>query len=488
MRRFLRIVSRVMILAILVILGIQIWNYNQANSAAPEDLSEIIDETTVEIGDLSVTVNATGALAPAQQVPLIFELTAPVIEILVKTGDYVEAGDELARLDATDFEASLTDVQLALEAQQIVFDALTAPPREVDLKVAEAALAAAQSSYYAAVATGPDANAVEIARLQAELARNQFWQTQLAADPVIPVGDIVFPPEVPPDLQQFILDTINGINARNRAQYEGALEAQQYGVEIADANYASTQSKGPDLGSVNSANAGVVQARITLDQLTNGASASEIEAAQIDLDTAYLAVDQAQEALNKTILTAPFSGVIATNNLVVGQLPPSGDVAMLLMDTSSYYIELPIDETDIVNVQPGQAATLVLDALPDVALTGKVTRVAVTPTVVGQLVTYLVRVELDPTDAPVRVGMSATARITTQALDQVLIVRNRFIRIDRATGQAFVTIKEADGKFAEIPVVLGLRNETFSQVVSGVEAGQTLVLLPRGTVIPGVTR
>src|SRR5690606_7682703 len=115
----------------------------------------------------------------------------------------------------------------------------------------------------------------------------------------------------------------------------------------------------------------------------NGASASEIEAAQIDLDTAYLAVDQAQEALNKTILTAPFSGVIAMNNLVVGQLPPSGDVAMLLMDTSSYYIELPIDETDIVNVQPGQSATLMLDALPGVELTGKVTRVAVTPTVVG---------------------------------------------------------------------------------------------------------
>ncbi|MBC8171377.1 MAG: HlyD family efflux transporter periplasmic adaptor subunit [Anaerolineae bacterium] len=488
MRRFLRILSSMIVLSALVIVGIQVLNYTSATSVAPEDLSEIIDETTVEVGDLSVTVNATGALAPAQQVPLVFELTAPIVEILVKTGDYVEAGDELAKLDATDFEVNLTDVQLALEAQQIAFDALTAPPREVDLKVAEASLTAAQSSYYAAVATGPDANQVEIARLQAELARNQFWQTQLSADPLIPLDDIVFPPEVPPDLQQFIIDTINGINAQNRAQFEGSLESQEYGVQIADANYASTQSQGPDLGSVNSANAGVIQAQITLDQLNNGAPASEIETAQIDLDTAQLAVDQAQQALNKTILTAPISGVIAANNLVVGQLPPTEDVAMLLMDTSSYYIELPIDETDIVSIQPGQPVTLVLDALPDVELTGKVTRVAVTPTVVGQLVTYLVRVELDPTDAPIRVGMSATARITTQALSQVLIVRNRFIRIDRATGQAFVTVKSAEGQFAEIPVVLGLRNETFSQVVSGVETGQILVLLPRGTVIPGVTR
>lgn len=487
MRRILRIMLTVVVLSTLTIVGILGLNYRRAVNVQ-ESAPTVIDETVVEVGDLSVTVSATGAIAPAKQVPLIFELSAPILEVLVKAGDVVQQGDVLARLDPTDFEATLSDAQIALEARQLAFDALTAPPREVDLAVAEASMEAAQSSYYAAGSTAPSDAEVEISRLQTELARNQLWQTQLQADPVISPDGITLPPELPPDVQQFIFDTIDGINAQNRVQYSTALDALDYGIDISEANYASVQSRGADLGAVNSANAGIVQAEITLDRLKNGAPASDIQNAQIDLETAQLALDQAQAVVDRAVLEAPFSGVIAQNNLVVGQLPPTEQVAILLMDTSGYYIELPIDETDIVKVEVGQPVTLLLDALPDAEVSGKVSQVSVTPTRLGQLVTYLVRVELDPTDALVRVGMSATARITTQQLEAVLIVRNRFIRIDRATQQAFVTVEREDGTYEEIQVVLGLRNDTFSEIVSGVEAGQKLVLLPRETFIPGVSR
>jgi HlyD family secretion protein len=487
MKRLLRVVISVVVLSTLAISGVLVIQYNNA-VAAGEAQPNILDETVVEIGDLTVTVSATGSILPLRQVPLIFELTAPVTEVLVRTGDTVQAGDVLARLDATDFEAALADARIALEGRQLAFDALTAPPRDVDLAVAEASLEAAQASYNAAASTAPSDEEVEIARLQSELARNQLWQTQLQADPIIPLDSITLPPDLPPEVQQFIIDTINALNAQNRAQYSTALDSLEYGIDIAEANYASAQSRGPDLGSVNSAYAGIVQAEIGLERLQNGAPASEIESAQIDLQTAQLAVDQAQATLDRTVLTAPFSGIIAEMNLTVGQFPPTDQVALLLVDNSGYYVELPIDETDIVKVAVGQSVELALDALPDAQIMGKVNRVSVTPTRVGQLVTYLVRVDLDPTTAPVRMGMSATARITTEQLEGVLIVRNRFIRIDRATRQAYVTVQDAEGNFTEIPVVLGLRNETFSQIVSGVEAGQKLVLLPRETFIPGVSR
>jgi HlyD family secretion protein len=477
----------VAVLSTLVIVGILAINYSNVTSAQAA-LPQVIDETTAEIGDLTVTVSASGTISPARQVPLVFEVAAPVIEVLVKTGDVVQAGDVLARLDPTDYEAVVNDAQIALEARQLAFDALIAPPREVDLAVAEASLEAAQASYNAAVSTAPSAEQVEIARLQSEIARNQLWQTQLQADPIIDLDTITFPPDLPPEIQQAIIDAISALNAQNRAQFTTGLDSLEYGIQIADANYASAQSQGPDLGSVNSAYAGVIQSQIALDRLTNGAPASDIERAEIDLQTAQLAYDQAAAALASTALVAPFSGVIAENNLIVGQLPSTSQVAILLMDTDSYFIELPIDETDIVKVQEGQTASLVLDALPEESITGKVSRVSVTPTRIGDLVTYLARVEVDATDAPIRVGMSATARITLQQLDDVLIVRNRFIRIDRATQQAFVTIEESPGVYTEIPVTLGLRNETFSQITSGLEAGQKLVLLPRDTFIPGVSQ
>jgi HlyD family secretion protein len=104
--------------------------------------------------------------------------------------------------------------------------------------------------------------------------------------------------------------------------------------------------------------------------------------------------------------------------------------------------------------------------------------------VAGQLVTYPVRVTLDAGDEPIRIGMSATATIVVNEVPDALILPNRFLRIDRATQQAFVTVERSTGVFEEVPVELGLRNETESQIVEGIEAGQRVVLLPRGTFDP----
>ncbi len=182
-------------------------------------------------------------------------------------------------------------------------------------------------------------------------------------------------------------------------------------------------------------------------------------------------------------LVAPFDGVIANSNVIVGELPPASG-AIEMIDDSEFYIDLAIDETEIADVQVGQPVSLTLDALPEASITGTISRVAQTPTRIGQVVTYVARVTLDPTMEPIRVGMNTTATIQVQQLADVLTVRNRFIRIDRATQQAYVTIQHEDGHFEEVEVELGLRNETTSQIVSGLSAGQRVVLLPREELNP----
>jgi HlyD family secretion protein len=482
-------ILRLFLFAILIVVVVSaLWFGQQAQRSAAQQGVQVLDRMTVETGALAVTVSGTGAISPERQVPLVFGLRAPITELMVQIGDSVKEGDVLARIDPTDYQSVVDDAQLAVDSQQLAFDALTAPARDVDLAVAEASLDAAQSSYNAAASTGPTDEDVEIARLQTELSRNQLWQTQLQADPLISKEGLPIPPELPPDITQQIYDTIDGINAQNRAQYTGALESLEYGIDISDANYAAVQSRGPDLGAVNSANAQIVQAQIALDRLKNGPSADELNQAQIDLQTAQLTLQQAQQTLARTELKAPFAGVIASNNLVVGQFPPSEEVGLILMDTSAYYVEIPIDETDVVNVETGQPVTIIVDALPETELTGEIVQIAASPTVLGQLVTYLVRIQLDDTDQPLKVGMSATARITTESLDNVLLVRNRFVRFDRETQQAYITVERAAGQYEEIPVTLGARNDTYSEVVSGVDAGAQIVLLPRETVIPGVSQ
>jgi len=460
MRRILRIFITVAVLSTLTVIAI---GYLHARQMADAQASvQILAETTVTRGNLTLSVSGTGTVTPIRQVALRFEASAPVSEIRVSDGQAVSKGDVLARLDTADIAAALQNAQIALQSQQTAYNALTAPARAVDVAAVQASLTAAQAAANAA-GQGPTSQTLEIARLQTELARNQLWQVELQRDRVAPL----------PEPLRSVAAGITGGTQSNINQAD-------YGVQLADTNYQGVQNQGPDLAGLSSASAAIVAAQVQLDRLVNGPSAYDRQMAAIRLQQAQLALDQAQTNLARSVLTAPFDGVITQLNLNIGETPPADEPAALLIDPGSFYVDLPLDETDIVDVLEGQTARLKLDALPDAPLIATVTRVALTPVNADQLVTYPVRVTLDPTDQPVRAGMSATGTIVVNELDDVLTLPNRFIRIDRLTQQAYVTIA-SDGGFVEVPVTLGLRNETDSQIVSGVSEGQRIVLLPRST-------
>lgn len=518
--RVLRVVLYVPILsaAAITVIGIEQSVPQESTSRAA---FEIVDRATVSRADLVVSISVTGNIQPVRQVPLLFLGNGKVAEILVTEGQSVREGDVIARLDTTDAAQFVEDARAALTLQQSLFDALIRDPRPEDIAAAEAALAAARAQYAAASATGPSAAQKEIARLQVELSRNRNWQLELQRDAVVvpslddilanvpsvqllPSIDISSLPPVPPAVEDAINAANAGISTLNsniNAQLTGAaianaqtvianLQAQREALErsltqagnatlLADAQYQSVLARGADYGALSAARAGIVQAQIALDNLLNGPDEMQLQRANIDLQLAQLAVEQAETNLANNELIAPFDGVIAQNNLRVGAFPPQG-AAVLLMDTSQFIVDLPIDETDIVKVTVGQKVLFDVDALPDALVTGTVTRIAYTPLRIGQLVTYPVRVVLDPTRARLRAGMSVTGRVIVQERSQTLTVPNRFVRIDSVSGDAFVTV-ERDGSLFNTLVLLGERNETTTEILAGVEEGDVVVLLPRGT-------
>jgi HlyD family secretion protein len=72
--------------------------------------------------------------------------------------------------------------------------------------------------------------------------------------------------------------------------------------------------------------------------------------------------------------------------------------------------------------------------------------------------------------------MSANAAIIVDEVDDVLIVPNWAIRLDRETGQAYVNRLAGDGTIDEVIIITGLRNEQFSEVISGLNAGDEVVV------------
>jgi len=133
-----------------------------------------------------------------------------------------------------------------------------------------------------------------------------------------------------------------------------------------------------------------------------------------------------------------------------------------------------VDEIDVGRLQEGQPVTVTIEALPGSSIAGTVDQIAPVATVQGAVVSYKVTIGLSQTDQPLRAGMSANITIVTEARQDVLIVPNRAIRIDRTTGKTYVNLKDGQ-TIREIEIVTGARNESESEVISGLSEGAVLI-------------
>lgn len=177
------------------------------------------------------------------------------------------------------------------------------------------------------------------------------------------------------------------------------------------------------------------------------------------------------------MIVAPIDARVASVQIKQGEQASPGAPAITLIDEGAYHIEVSVDEIDIDQIEEGQSVDIALDALPDRVVEGVIAEIAPTAATSGAgVVTYLVTINIDSGDIALKPGMTANATIVTDLLDGVLIVPNWAVRLDRETGRAFVNRLAADGAVEEVPVVTGLRNEQFSEVISGIDEGDVVVV------------
>lgn len=204
------------------------------------------------------------------------------------------------------------------------------------------------------------------------------------------------------------------------------------------------------------------------------------EAARADVNQAQARVKVTQVEQNRTVLVAPFDGIVAD---IVGELgeyttpsPPgvATPPAIDLIDDSCLYIEAPMDEVDAPKIHVGQIARVSLDALPSQPLAGRVKRVA--PYVVAvekQARTVDVEVSLDnPEDSKkLLVGYSADVEI-------VLESRGDALRVPTTTlleGNKVLVYQPATQMLEERAIKTGITNWEYTEVLEGLKAGDRIV-------------
>lgn len=454
---------------VVVVGGAAAVTYRVRTGRAGEDpLADGVAVAAVR-GEIAEVVEASGNLVPLDEASATFSTAGRLAEICVESGERVREGDVLGRLDTADLELQLSQAGAGLDLAEANLAKLLAQARPEDVEVAQSTLdqaLASQDELRVALDTATEqarltwvqaANALRDAQANYE---NIYWDNRELEDRLAKYDQ-----ELP------------DANVDAEAQAWRAVENAEAAMEQARLSYEQAVQRRDT--SLRTARAQVDSARANLERLTNGAGSEDIAAAQAAVAQSRIAVDLAQAQLDKAVLTAPIDGVVATILVDVHDQVSAAMPVLTLLDISSYYVDVEVDEVDIPQTDVGQKTWVFLDALPEVELVGEVSEIALSPSVGMGVVTYRVRVRLlDLQGAPVMPGMSANVHIVVLEAADALIVPRRAVRSEE--GQFYVERVTDDDQLETVPVELGLEDPFYVEILSGLEEGERVFV--RGVV------
>lgn len=192
-------------------------------------------------------------------------------------------------------------------------------------------------------------------------------------------------------------------------------------------------------------------------------------------------IEVARQALERTVLRAPFAGVVAEVDAKLGEyLTPSPPgiptlPAIDLIDPACIYVSAPIDEVDAPQIGAGMPACVSLDAFPDKRCGAHVRRIA--PYVLDrekQARTVEVEVEFgDPEDAEALLpGYSADIEILVEAREDTLRVPTEAV----LGGDSVLVLEAGTGRLAARTIETGLSNWEYTEVLAGLEPDEQVVV------------
>ncbi|WP_165900789.1 efflux RND transporter periplasmic adaptor subunit [Microbispora triticiradicis] len=211
-----------------------------------------------------------------------------------------------------------------------------------------------------------------------------------------------------------------------------------------------------------------------------GARLTEAQAeAQVSQATTELA--EAKEALAGVRIKAPADGTVLSIAGTTGSRYTSG-AFVTLGDLDNLQVQALFTESDIRFLKTGQPAVVTLPTQPGREFSGTVAHIDPTATTSDRLVRYGVRIDLDSRPARLLLGQSATVRVTTDEAADALYVPSQAVRV-QSDGTAVVMVADG-GAQVRRTVGVGVRGDTYVEVVTGLSEGDRVVLPTTTTAFP----
>lgn len=227
--------------------------------------------------------------------------------------------------------------------------------------------------------------------------------------------------------QQGINEASNGVSQAQLAVDE-AYRSKQAGINAAASASAAADEAREAGGSAGAPTFDVAQADSAIKQ-----AELSLASAQTALANAQSAYDDAVAKAEKRTVVAAIDGSVVSVNIEPGKALANASGAtspMQIADLSQMTVSVEVNEIDILKIEAGQEATLTFSAIPDLALTGTVSRIATMNTGASDganmgytgTVTYTVDLLITEPDPRLKPGMTAKASIESQKIENALMI------------------------------------------------------------------
>lgn len=464
--------------AVLLIAGLIPWIFGGEESSAGPTF-------TVRRGPLVINVMESGTIQSRERVLVKSEVEGrTTILWLIPEGTHVTKGDVLVELDASALEDSKLDQQIRVHNADAAY-IRSRETLEITRNQAEADVAQAELEYRFAQLNltkyleGEYPQELQRAEADITLANEELqratdklnWSERLADEGYI-------------TRMEMQADEL----AAKRAQID--LELAQGKLELLQ-EYTHRQ-KQEELES------DVEQKRMALERVRRRASAdvlqaeADLRAKEAELERQQSRLDKIVEQIEKCTIRAPADGMVvyattgqsrrwATQEpLQEGQEVRERQDLIYLPTAAAMMAEISIHESTLRKVATGLPARVRVDALPDREFRGRVARIAVLPDAQHgwlnpDLKVFRTEVHLDGIAEELRPGMSCRAEIIIDTYDDVVYVPVQ--SVIRVEGRPTVYVQTANGPKPRV-IELGLDNNRMAHVISGLEAGEQVLLNP----------
>ena len=471
--------------------------------------------STVANGTITTSVSGSGQVAASNTINLQFQASGTLIYLPVQNGQTVSKGQLIAELDTTNAQESITNDESQLQSAQISLQrlegasTLTVPQNKQD--AIDTLNQDYQSSYNTVSSVFTDLPTI-MTDLQTIVYGNTFNNQQQnidfytdstqTYDPTATTFKTSLVKSYTTALSEY---TKNFNDYKSTSRYSSntdidSIVSETYSTTkdiaqaIKDTNnliqfYENTFSNydfkvnpqaAAQLTLVNSDSAktdsdisGLLSIQNTIikdnEAVTN--SGLDLQSAQLSVQNAQNSLANDKANLANYYIYAPFNGTLGKLSLQVGDQVGSG-TSVATEVTTQDICTIPLNEVDAAKVQPGQKVVLTFNALPDLSVAGQVATIDPIGTVSSGVVTYNVQISFDTQDARVKPGMSINANVITAVAQNVLVIPNSAIKTQGNIKYVQVLVNGAPQQKA---VTVGLVNDTNSQILTGLNAGDKVI-------------